>query len=240
MEIIYSKTGSKGNASIISDGKTLIQIDAGIDYKTVNKCSNYRLNDVSGLFATHIHQDHIKNLNEYLKLGLSVFANKEVIDKVSGKNKIHKIKEIESLSQIEVGTFKVKPFDVYHVNTDGSDCDNKGFFIYSTETKEKMVWITDAAYIENKFPALDYICIECNYIDVDDYSKELEYVNKFVEKRRFNSHLSLSRCIDFLKKQDLSKIKWIKLLHITETQGNIEQIILSKLHHEFPDIKFII
>ena len=150
------------------------------------------------------------------------------------------MKEFSFGCQIAVGTFIIKPFKVAHINTDGSDCQNAGFLIYSTETKEKMIWITDAAYIENRFPALDYICIECNYIDVDDYSKELEYVNKFVEKRRFNSHLSLSRCIDFLKKQDLSKIKWIKLLHLTETQGNIEQTILNKLHHEFPDIKFII
>lgn len=57
MEVLYSKTGSKGNASVISDGKTLIQIDAGISPEVVNRGINYRLNDVFGCLVTHCHGD---------------------------------------------------------------------------------------------------------------------------------------------------------------------------------------
>ena len=57
MEVLYSKTGSKGNASVISDGQTLIQIDAGITPEVVNREINYRLNDVFGCLVGHCHGD---------------------------------------------------------------------------------------------------------------------------------------------------------------------------------------
>ena len=57
MEVLWSKTGSKGNASVISDGQTLIQIDAGITPEVVNREINYRLNDVFGVLVTHLHGD---------------------------------------------------------------------------------------------------------------------------------------------------------------------------------------
>lgn len=57
MEVLWSKTGSKGNASVISDGQTLIQIDAGITPEVVNREINYRLNDVFGCLVSHCHGD---------------------------------------------------------------------------------------------------------------------------------------------------------------------------------------
>lgn len=57
MEVLCSKTGSKGNASVIDDGKTMIQIDAGIAPETVNREINYRLNDVLACLISHCHGD---------------------------------------------------------------------------------------------------------------------------------------------------------------------------------------
>lgn len=184
--------------------------------------------------------DHSAFISRFLRLGMKVYASKEAWLKTQISRPRRNAVTIESGKQFNVGTFIVKPFNVEHINSDGTPCENLGFLIYSTVTKEKMLWITDASYIECRFPPMDYICIECNYIDVEDYSKELEYTNKAVEKRRFNSHLSLSRCIDFLKKQDLSKVKEVRLLHLTKSQGEIKDEILSKMHGEFPSINFII
>lgn len=171
---------------------------------------------------------------------MKVYANDETWLKTKISMPKRNANIIDAGNQFSIGTFVIRPFKVAHANSDGTDCDNLGFLIYSKSTKEKMLWITDAAYIENKFPPMDYICIECNYIDIDDYSNELSYVNGFVEKRRFRSHLSLNRCIEFLKQQDLSKVKEIRLLHLTESQGNIYNIILERMHNAFPNIKFII
>lgn len=171
---------------------------------------------------------------------MKVYANEETWLKTQISRPVRNAVTIEAGKQFNVGTFIVKPFDVVHVNSDGTPCQNLGFLLYSTVTKEKMLWITDASYIESRFPPMDYICIECNYIDVDDYGNELQYINPFVESRRLRSHLSLDRCVEFLKQQDLSHIKEIRLLHLSESQGKIEETITNRMHKEFPSVKFVI
>lgn len=184
--------------------------------------------------------DHAAYIDRYLKLGMKVYANEDVWSKTPLSRPTRNAVTIEAGKQFKIGTFIIVPFNVAHVNSDGSDCPNLGFLIYSTVTKEKMIWATDCSYIENRFPSLDYICIECNYVDVEDYKSELEYMNGFVEKRRVRSHLSLNRCVEFLKQQDLSRIKEIRLLHLTESQGNIYTVINNRMNKEFPGVKFVI
>lgn len=240
MNVLYSKTGSKGNASVITDGNTIIQIDAGIQPDKVNREIGYKLGNVCGILVTHVHGDHAAFVERYLKLGIKVYANEDVWLKTALSRPMRNAVTIKAGEQFNLGTFVVKPFNVAHVNSDGTDCPNLGFLIYSTVTKEKMIWATDASYIENRFPPLDYICIECNYVDVEDYKSELEFMNGFVEKRRVRSHLSLNRCVEFLKQQDLSRVKEIRLLHLTESQGAIYYIIYNRMKQEFPGVKFVI
>lgn len=240
MNVLFSKTGSKGNASVITDGNTFIQIDAGIQPDKVNREINYQLSKISGVLTSHCHSDHAAYIDRYLKLGMKVYACEDVWSKTALSRPMRNAVTINAGEQFNLGTFVVKPFNVAHVNSDGTDCPNLGFLIYSTVTKEKMIWATDASYIENRFPPLDYICIECNYVDVEDYKSELEFMNGFVEKRRVRSHLSLNRCVEFLKQQDLSRVKEIRLLHLTESQGAIYYIIYNRMKQEFPGVKFVI
>ncbi len=240
MEIICSKTGSDGNFSVISDGKCSLAIDCGVRWDKANKMANYNLLNVSAVLSSHGHYDHAAYISQFIQKGLNVYATEETWEKepisIAYKGLMHTLDG----SQFTAGSFIVKPFKVPHANSDGTPCENYGFLIYSKATKEKMLWITDCAYIENKFPPCDYYCVECNYIDVEDYSGELEYINQAVERRRLNSHLSLNRCIDFFKKQDLSKAKFIKLLHLTKTQGIIEDKIRERFSEGFPGIEVII
>ncbi len=231
-----SKTGSDGNASVISDGETLIQIDCGLNYKTVNRLMNYDLYKVHNAVITHKHSDHISYASDFMKYGMKVWATSDTWKNgyvIASKTNC---RTFQQGKQFEIGTFLIKPFPVAHTNTDGSVCENSGFLFYSKHTKERLLWVTDAAYIENTFPAVDYIAIECSYFDVDDYLGELEYINTFVEKRRLESHLSFNRCVKFLKKQDLSKVKGIRLLHITKSQGDIAEIMRDKMMQNFPKI----
>ena len=240
MNVLFSKTGSKGNASIITDGNTFIQIDAGIQPDKVNREINYRLSKVVGVLVSHGHGDHAAYIDRYIKLGIKVYANEDVWSKTALSRPMRNAVTIKAGEQFKLGTFVVKPFNVAHVNSDGTDCPNLGFLIYSTVTKEKLLWATDASYIENRFPPVEHICIECNYLDIDDYLDELEYLNGFVEKRRVRSHLSLNRCVDFLKQQDLSRVKEVRLLHLTESQGEIYTVINNRMNKEFPGVKFVI
>lgn len=245
MEIICSKTGSAGNFSMISDGETYLALDAGVPIEKCQKLSHYQLHKINGILITHNHSDHMSKLKDLLKMGKITYAADDVWEKLGnlGAYKRYcRVIDEKRTKQIEIGSFLIKPFKVRHINSDLTDCLNFGFLLYSKRTKEKMLWITDCAYINNTFPAVDYICIECNYIDIDEYnSVELNYIDNIeVEKRRFGSHLSLNRCIKFLKKQDLSKVKFIKLLHLSTSQGNIKSQILKTMNSEFKEIEFIV
>lgn len=186
--------------------------------------------------------DHINRAADYLKHGMRIWATP-----TTWKNgfmyhtSYMNYKSFEIGKQFSIGTFLVKPFPVVHTNTDGSPCENSGFLIYSTVTKEKMLWITDASYIESRFPPVDYIGIECNYIDAEDYSDIIENVDTFVEKRRFTSHLSLKRCKQFLVAQDLSKVKEIRLIHLSKSIiKDAGTQMLKSMKEYFPEKKFIV
>lgn len=235
-----SKTGSDGNASVISDGETLVLIDCGINYKTVNKMIDYDLYKVHNAVITHKHSDHTSHATDFMRYGMKVWATNRTWKECFVLGMKTNCKTFQQGKQFEIGTFLIKPFPVAHTNIDGSECENSGFLFYSKQTKERLLWITDAAYIENTFPAVDYIAVECSYFDVEDYSSELKYINTFVEKRRLESHLSFNRCVKFLKKQDLSKVKEIRLLHITKSQGDIAEVMRERMMQEFPGIEVVV
>ena len=234
IEILASITGSNGNASVISDGETFLQIDCGVSYKVLNRMMDFQMYRVHNAIITHGHSDHIAYASDFMRYGVKVWAKTRTWNAgfILGKNRTN-LRTFEQGKQFEIGTFIIKPFPVVHTNRDGTECENSGFLIYSKITKERLLWVTDTAYIEYKFPALDYIAIECSYFDIDDYSNELEYINKYVEQRRLKSHLSYNRCVKFLKMQDLSKCKWIKLLHISKSQGEIADKMKEEMEKEF-------
>lgn len=57
MDVVFTKTGSKENASVVSDGKTIIMIDSGIKPDTISKNTNYKLSELDGIIITHEHLD---------------------------------------------------------------------------------------------------------------------------------------------------------------------------------------
>lgn len=80
-------SGSKGNSIYVSNKNTGIFIDAGVSWRvTKNFLNEMGQESIKGIFITHEHSDHIKNL-KYLTLNLHapVFANKETLDVICDK-----------------------------------------------------------------------------------------------------------------------------------------------------------
>ncbi len=219
MNVIFSATSSKGNTSVIESGDGhLIVIDAGIKYKTVDKEIGYRLHTADALLITHNHNDHTKYLKEY-KYIQSIYLPYEAMEHFVYWGLIDAINsyQLSIKDKIFTDSFIISPLEMEHTNSDGTSCECFGFLILDKSTGEKMLWATDTQYIKNKFPPLDFYCIESNFFEKDNYDGELDCITKVVEQRRVQSHMSFESAVMFLKQQDLSKCKEIRLLHLSSS-----------------------
>lgn len=216
MQILYCVTGSDGNCTVIeSESGKLLTIDCGIQYNKVNRAIGYRLHECKELLITHAHNDHSKFRQDFTKRGMKLYAP------------IENASESEKTASYDLSGFRVLAFPLKHSNSDGSECPCYGFLIQDKASGEKMLWATDTQYIPYRFPALEIYALEANFWEQEDYLDELDAIEAVVEKRRVRAHMSIETAVDFLKKQDLSKCKEIRLLHMSNsvTKEEKERII---------------
>ena len=105
----FIASGSKGNATLLYDGETLIQIDMGIPLKRLKEgLSNLHkdVKDIQGVFLTHEHADHISKLPLLQKRGVKVYASLGVCPETDVF--------LTPGEEIKVGSIAVLPFSSSH------------------------------------------------------------------------------------------------------------------------------
>ncbi len=215
MRILWTKTGSDGNCTVIetADGG-LFMIDCGIKLDTVNQKIGYRLNEINYCLVTHNHKDHVKYISKVLGRGIEVYCPLSSIPDIPQSKFC--IKNINPKQTIKFEGVSVKAFPLIHINSNGEPCETYGFLIRENSTGELLLWATDTQYIPQRFPPCDIYALECNYSEVDRYDVgDKEFIKTIVEHRRIISHQSIQTLVEFLKKQDLSKCREIYLIHIS-------------------------
>lgn len=113
MRLCSIASGSSGNCIYIGDENTHILVDAGISRKAIEtglEKLQVHAGDLSGIFITHEHSDHIK--------GLGVMARKYHIPMYATSATIGEIKKKQALGKMEDELFHViKPDIDMHMNT---------------------------------------------------------------------------------------------------------------------------
>ena len=154
-------SGSKGNATLLFDEETLIQIDMGLPMRRITaalESIKKNKSDLQGILITHEHTDHIKNLSMY-KGKVPIYASKGTIDYFDH--------EVVPFDSFEIGTLSVIPFMTSH------DAANPvGYVIISGKTK--LVYLTDSGYVPEE--SLDYLK------DADYYIMESNHDLKMLMK----------------------------------------------------------
>lgn len=211
IEIQVIASGSTGNCYLLKGVENNLLIECGIPFKKIRTSLYKELAKVSGVLVTHEHKDHCKSVNDFTDLGFTVYASQGTLDSVEIEKR-YNTTVIKAQKRIKIDEWDVVPFKTEH------DCaEPLGFLILNTITKERLVFITDSYYVEYTFDNLDYVMIECNY--------EMAYVEKHMDEiphsyRLLNSHMSYENCLEFLKANDLSKVKKIYLLHLSSRHAN--------------------
>lgn len=102
MRLASIASGSSGNCIYMGSDNTHVLIDVGISKKRIESgLSDIGLSakDLSGIFITHEHSDHIG--------GLGVFARKYHIPMYATEGTIEEIKKMKNLGEYDFGLFRV-------------------------------------------------------------------------------------------------------------------------------------
>jgi phosphoribosyl 1,2-cyclic phosphodiesterase len=113
----------------------------------------------------------------------------------------------------QIGTFSVKPFMVHH-----DAAEPVGYLIESKATGERLLFVTDAYYIDYRFGGLTHIMCEANYCNESLADAD----NDPRRSRLRHSHMSIENCIEMLLANDLSQVKEIWLIHLSSSNGDAE------------------
>ena len=204
-------SGSTGNCYKIDDGSSSLLIEAGIPINQIKTKLNYRLSEIEGVLISHEHGDHSKAVMDVMKSGIDIYMSPGTAKALKIKNhRIHKV-----MSQFKVRSWYINPFLLEH-DTE-QPC---GFLLQSIEG-DKLVYITDTMYSKYNFNNLNYIMIETNYsIDILKENVKKGVIHPAQKNRVIKSHMGLETAKDFLRANDLSKVKEIWLLHLSNDNSD--------------------
>lgn len=226
MKLKVLGSSSSGNCYLIeaSQNDKLI-LDAGINFKDVQKELNFNFKGIQGVLVTHEHMDHLKYAPNFALNGIDIYASQGTFNRLNLKG--HRFKIIKALQQFSIGNFIILPFDTQH-----DAAEPLGFLIQYKPTGEKLLYATDTYYIKYKFSKLNYLLLECNYNK--EIAKENAVdgiINKTRYTRLLESHFSLENVLKFLQSNDLTYTKNIILCHLSNDNSN-EEIMKSAVYKQ--------
>ena len=215
MDIQVLASGSKGNCYRVTDGVTPLLIEAGIPMASIRRGLVFQVSGISGVLITHEHMDHAKAASDMIKAGIDCYMSRGTAEALGLTG--HRIKPVEAKRPFNVGTWTVLPFDTQH------DCaEPLGFLLASGN--EKLLYATDTYYLRYRFAGLTHLMIEANYsADIPEANVAAGLVPREMQKRLIRSHFSLENVKNCLKANDLSKVREIWLIHLSDGNSDAER-----------------
>lgn len=213
MEIKAISSGSKGNAYYVSDGKTRLLIECGVTISKLKRTTEFDLEKIHGIIISHRHSDHCRSVKQCSEAGIDLFAPSDVFEYygLCGTN-CHRVREFRGFT---AGTMFILPFDLNH------DCVNFGYLICSRETKERLLYFSDTYMVKYRFEHLTHIMAECNHsMRLLKENTEAGLIPVWLKDRIKVNHMSIENLLKFFKANDMSEVKEIYLIHISENNGN--------------------
>jgi phosphoribosyl 1,2-cyclic phosphodiesterase len=220
---LYS--GSSGNSTFIRVGNTAILIDAGRNAKALRTALaeiGEDLSDISAIFITHEHCDHISALDVIAKKNdIPIYVTRQSAVKFSCDSPVRAhLCERDILFSEDIGDMHISSFQTSHdslmsvgYKIEYSDDDGLHAIGYATDTG----YISDG--IRTALLGCDAVVLECNH-DVDmlmrgPYPYDLK---RRVASRR--GHLSNNDCADFSLDLVQNGTRAILLAHVSRENND--------------------
>ena len=223
MKIQCLGSSSSGNCYILSNNDEVIVLEAGVKFSAVKEALSFDLSKVKGVVCSHLHGDHSKYLKDFVLSGIPCLADESVFNHygLTHSNCI----VAKHQHEYKLGGFSIKPFSVEH------DVPTFGFLLNHHEMG-KTIFITDTGEVTYTFKNLNNIIIEANFSnEIIERNVMNGIIHPVHEKRVKMSHLSLEKCVEWLKCIDLSNVNNIVLVHLSSQNSDSElfkQTIINK------------
>ncbi|APM41369.1 MBL fold metallo-hydrolase (plasmid) [Clostridium kluyveri] len=215
MKLTVLGSGSSGNCYLLQNRDETLILECGLPYKTILKGLDFNLMNVVGCLVTHEHKDHSKAIKEFISNGIDVYSSSGTLKAVDAGD--YRAQVIESENQVSIGDFTVLPFETEH-----DAIEPLGFLIQHSDMG-KLLFITDSYYCQYNFTGLNHIMIECNYsMDIVNENFERGLIHPVLRNRLLKSHFSMENVKEFLKVTDLSQVRDIVLLHLSDSNSDEE------------------
>lgn len=215
LQIDCFASGSAGNLYRVDDGRTQILIECGVGLREIQKHLGFRLSAIAACLVTHEHKDHSKAVRDVLLRGVPCYMSKGTAEalQVEREPGVQRIADKETK---RIGSFSVTAFGVQH-----DAREPLGFLLENGE--DRVLYATDTYYLRYRFPPCTVLLVECNhsYEIVDRRVKEGN-LDRTLAKRLVKSHMSLENFIEFLRANDMSAVRQIYLLHLSDGNSDAE------------------
>ncbi len=216
IEILPLASGSRGNCYHITDGSTPLLLECGIPFREIQKGLHFRVSEVAGCLVSHEHKDHSKAVQDVMKAGVDCYMSRGTAEALGVAG--HRVHIIEARKQFRLGSWTILPFQTQH------DAVEPLGFLLANRAGGKLLYATDTYYVRYKFRDLTHILVECNYAaDILKANVEAGLVPPALKKRILKSHFSLDNVKEFLKANDLSQVREIWLLHLSDGNSDAER-----------------
>ena len=215
-------SSSAGNAYIVDDSETRILIECGISHRKLKQLSGFSLSQFAACLVSHEHKDHSKAVRELIKDGMQIYMSEGTADALETEG----VSIVSALEQFNVGSLDIVPFTTFH-----DAAEPLGFLIKSRVDGDVLAFATDTVNLRYKFPGLNILAIEANYDKA--ILERCEKMPEKVRKRIQNSHMEIDTLCDYLKTLDLSNIRNVHLLHLSDATSH-EGHFINKVKRVVP------
>lgn len=150
MKFSVLASGSSGNAIYVENEQHSFLVDVGLSGKKMDELFSgigRDIKNLSGIFITHEHSDHIKGLGVVArKYGVPIYANEKTwgaMDSLVGKVPLEQRFQFDMETVKSFGSMDIQSFAVSH------DAADPMFYIFH-ENGRKLVLITDTGYVSDR------------------------------------------------------------------------------------------
>lgn len=220
-------SGSRGNATLVENGKTRVLLDCGFSVtETVKRLQRLGVegDSLSAIVVTHEHGDHAKGVGTLArKFNLPIYVTHGTYQKVNWGD-VPVVHEIDSHYAFDIDELQCQPFPVPH------DAREPVQFVFNSG-KHRLGVLTDTGsqtlHIINMLDGCDALILECNH-DVDMLA-EGPYPPSLKERVGGRlGHLNNEQAAGILEDMDTSSLQYLIAAHISD-KNNTEYLARDAL-----------